>query len=59
MVYKRPAEGGLEAFALEVFWALAFWFGKILERKRIAGKLVKGKEWLKGVDKKSAPRTLT
>jgi hypothetical protein len=46
------------AFALGSFWRLwllhwAFWYGKFLEGKRItegkriAGKLLKGKEWLK------------
>jgi hypothetical protein len=44
----------------------AFWCGKLLEGKRITegkriakGNLLKGKEWLKRVDRKSAPRTLT
>jgi hypothetical protein len=60
-VYKRPAEGGLEAFAFCLWlllWALtwvfrfgflllAFWCGKLLEGKRIVkGKLLKEKEWL-------------
>jgi hypothetical protein len=49
-------------------WLLlwAFWCGKLLEEKRITegkriakGKLLKGKEWLRGVDRKSAPRILT
>jgi hypothetical protein len=31
----------------------------ITEGKRIAGKSLKGKEWLKRGDRKSAPRTLT
>jgi hypothetical protein len=59
----------LEGFGGLLFWrgflgfglVLLLWVfgcGKLLERKRIAkGKLLKRKVWLKGVDRKSAPRT--
>jgi hypothetical protein len=72
-IYKSPTEGGRGGFCLGFFglwlllwevgllpFVLGFLVWKLLEGKRITkGKLLKGKEWLIGVDRTSALRTLT